>query len=211
MAFIGAFDELRSRLEKLREIATGKFAAEARNIAGEAVFREAVEGWRSGTSPYGERWTGAKGRPLTLFKTGSLFKSMKLVKSPLGFSIRVDGQDFGRHTLATIQEYGGRIRSARTRAYAIRAERARRAAVRAGVMSWGQVSDYAKERTARAMSRTVAKPMTFKTADGKWHSKFQIQIHPNPMLPRGLREIPPRWAKAIEDELEALGSRRFGD
>jgi hypothetical protein len=183
VAFTGPIDELHSRWAKVREIAKGKFAAEARDVAGEAVFREAVEGWRSGTSPYGERWTGAKGRPITLFKTGSLFRSMKLNRSPIGFSITVDGQDFGRHTLATVQAYGGRIR-------ATKGKRAREAASR-GVFGdrW---------------------PMTFKAPDGKWRSKFEVRIHPNPMLPKGTREIPPRWAKAIEDEIEALGSRRFG-
>jgi hypothetical protein len=192
VSFKGPFAELHKGREKLREIEGGKFAAQARELAGDAVFAAAVSGWRSGVSPYGERWTGAHGRPLSLFKTGSLFRSMKLVRSPLGFKIAVEGPDFGRHSLATIQEYGGFIVAGRGQLLAIRTRRAREAAKRSGFGS-------------------DVKPMTFRTPGGGWRSKYMVGIHSNPMLPKATTEIPPRWSKAIEVAIQELGERKLGE
>lgn len=209
MAFKGSFAALRKHIDDLHEVASGKFVEEARRLAGDVAYKTAVEGWRAGISPYGGRWVGARGRPLTLIKTGSLFRSMQLERSPLGVRIVIGGPQFGRHSLATIFEYGGRILSGRTRAFAVRSERARRAAVRAGMISWEQISAYARERTARAMKRVEAAPMTFRVPGG-WRSAHGVEIRAAPMLPRGKNEVPPLWDKAIGREIEALGKRRLG-
>ncbi|MFN7131604.1 MAG: hypothetical protein ACK4N5_05940 [Myxococcales bacterium] len=189
--------QLRHQLEEFRSggAATGALAR-MKETARALTFRA----FETRTAPSGRPWRAGKSGGGDLVQSGALRAAIRIEDRHGGFAITNRVANTKTNKL-----YGGSHQYGRT----IRAQGYDPMRVR--VFSPGgkvrRVAQYAWVKNANG--KTVrgkplyrksagAKPMRWRTPDGKWHSAYKIRIPPRPIVPRS-GQVPAPWAAALRD------------
>lgn len=176
-------------MARLRDV--GGEAGVLRDIEAElesTAMRLARLGYLRRMSPEGKPWRGGKDGGGDLILSGAMFASLRVEDRPSGFAL-VD-----RVGSANGQLYGGSHQYGRT----IKPR---------GVVNLRTSSGRAIRGAYARMEG--ARPLTWRTPDGRWHSAWQVRIPARPIFPRK-GTLPPLWARDFERASAAILNRHFG-
>lgn len=163
-------------IKQIQQVSRGDVMSDLTQQVADALYSQANRGWDRRANPYGEPWLGTTGKPVAMMQTGGLRRSLRV--EVLGGSIRVfvgPGKVFGRHSVASVQQYGG----------------------------W-TVSGYSKrgKRGAKASAyqqiKGSGKGLMIYKVNGQWRRGYSTVHRPNAMLPDGGR-LPPEWEAALRE------------
>jgi hypothetical protein len=174
-------------IKQLQQVSRGDVMTDLTRVVADTLYSQANRGWDHRVSPHGEPWRSTAGGPVSMVQTGGLRRSLRVLTSPDG-SIRLfvgPGKTFGRHSVASVQQYGG----------------------------W-TVSGYSKSGKRGAKVRAYerikgsGKGLMIYKVNGQWRRGYSTVHNPNAMLPDGGR-LPPAWEAALR-EVSTMVFRKWG-
>ena len=186
---VRALEVLEQWIEHQKRLADGRFELELRREISAEIYRLVMHGWEHRTSPYDKSWKGRAGS-VGIYKTGALKSSVRVDDEPSGLRASIGGPQFGRHSLASILQYGGWIRAKLSGGKASR---------------WGARYKSRPLTPGQARGAGAGKPMRFKVG-GRWVSKYAVHIRANKLLPDP-GELPKQWEISISEVIARVLAR----